>query len=113
MGLKQNFISNLKRLRKIEGLSQMKLAEKCDTDASYIGQIEIGQRFPSIELIERIARVLAVEPYRLFMEDPGASGEGGDEVLDFLSRLPLRVRVSLVERLTTALTDCVKQTLTP
>ena len=44
----------------------MKLAEYCDTAASYIGDIEIGRRFPSIEMIERIAGVLKIEPYHFF-----------------------------------------------
>jgi len=48
MTLKQIFARNLKEFRKKEGLSRMKLAEFCDTATSYIGDIEIGRRFPSI-----------------------------------------------------------------
>ena len=66
MTLKQIFIQNLKEFRKKEGLSQMKLAEYCDTATSYIGEIEIGRRFPSIDLIEKIAYVLRIEPYLFF-----------------------------------------------
>jgi transcriptional regulator with XRE-family HTH domain len=66
MTLKQVFIRNLKEFRKKEGLSQMKLAEYCDTAASYIGDIEIGRRFPSIDMIEKIAGVLKIEPYNFF-----------------------------------------------
>jgi len=44
----------------------MKLAEYCNTAASYIGDIEIGRRFPSIDLIEKFASVLRIEPYHLF-----------------------------------------------
>ena len=66
MTLKQVFIRNLKEFRKKEGLSQMKLAEYCDTAPSYIGDIEIGRRFPSIEMIEKIAGVLKIEPYHFF-----------------------------------------------
>jgi len=112
MAMKEYFVRNLKKLRKIEGLSQMKLAEKCGTDAGYIGQIEIGRRFPSIELIEKMAGVLAVEPYRLFMKDMDGKA-AGDETLDLLSRLPHQARLELVKRLNDALCDCVKQTLTP
>ena len=46
----------------------MKLAEYCDTATSYIGDIEIGRRFPSIELIEKIANILRIEPYHFFKE---------------------------------------------
>jgi transcriptional regulator with XRE-family HTH domain len=44
----------------------MKLAEYCDTSASYIGEIEIGRKFPSTEMIEKIAGALRIEPYHLF-----------------------------------------------
>ena len=66
MTLKQVFIQNLKKFRKKEGLSQMKLAEYCDTATSYIGEIEIGRRFPSINMIEKMALALRIEPYHLF-----------------------------------------------
>ena len=66
MTLKQIFVNNLKILRKKEGFSQMKLAEYCDTAPSYIGDIEIGRRFPSIEMIEKMADALKIEPYHLF-----------------------------------------------
>jgi transcriptional regulator with XRE-family HTH domain len=66
MTLKQIFIRNLKEFRKKEGISQMKLAEYCGTSASYIGEIEIGRKFPSTEMIEKIARILRIEPYLFF-----------------------------------------------
>ncbi|GHV60655.1 hypothetical protein AGMMS49587_02700 [Spirochaetia bacterium] len=69
MSLRDLFILNLKKIRKSEGLSQMKLAEKCNTAASYIGEIEIGRKFPSVEMIEKIAGALKVEPYLLFKEE--------------------------------------------
>ena len=44
----------------------MKLAEYCNTAPSYIGQIETGVRFPSLELVEKIADILRIEPYHFF-----------------------------------------------
>jgi transcriptional regulator with XRE-family HTH domain len=66
MTLKQIFIQNLKEFRKKEGLSQMKLAEYCNTAPSYIGQIETGIRFPSLELVEKMAEIMRIEPYHFF-----------------------------------------------
>ena len=50
----------------------MRLAELCETSTNYIGQIEIGQKFPSIEMIEKIARALEVRPFLLFLDTQDA-----------------------------------------
>jgi transcriptional regulator with XRE-family HTH domain len=113
MGLKQNFVQNLKMFRKIEKISQMKLAEKCDTDTSYIGQIEMGIRFPSIDLIEKMARALRVEPYRLFMDEPGETYGDLDDITDFLTKLPNHTREDMIDRLNTAIKAAVRQALYP
>ena len=55
MNLQDVFISNLKTIRKERQITQEKLAELCNTDTAYIGQIETKKRFPSISLIEKIA----------------------------------------------------------
>lgn len=69
MDLQSLFISNLKRIRKSKKITQETLAELCGTDTSYISQIEIKRRFPSISLIERLAESLGVEPYVLFKDE--------------------------------------------
>ena len=63
---------NLKRVRKEKKISQMRLAELCESSTSYIGEIEIGQKFPSIEMIEKIARALEVRPFLLFLDTQDA-----------------------------------------
>ncbi len=69
MDLRAVFINNLKRYRKENKLSQMALAEKCGTSASYIGEIEIGKKFPSVEMVQKFAEALNIKPYKLFMEE--------------------------------------------
>jgi len=93
MGLKENFVQNLKKFRKIEGISQAKLAKLCDTDLSYIGQIEMGKRFPSIKLIEKIAAALNVEAYRLFMDEAGMQFGDLNEDDDFLLKIPPKTAI--------------------
>jgi transcriptional regulator with XRE-family HTH domain len=73
MTLKKICVRNLKEFRKKEGMSQMKLAEYCGTSASYIGEIEIGRKFPSMDLIEKIAKILRIEPYLFFKSRTGKS----------------------------------------
>jgi transcriptional regulator with XRE-family HTH domain len=69
MEIMQTFIFNMKKYRKLRQLSQMKLAEKINTSTSYIGEIEINNKVPSMEMVEKIAKALNVEPFRLFMEE--------------------------------------------
>ena len=60
------FIVNLKDFRKAQKISQAKLAEMCDSSQAYIAEIEVGKKFPSPEMIERIASALDIESYCLF-----------------------------------------------
>jgi transcriptional regulator with XRE-family HTH domain len=46
----------------------MKFAEYCNTTASYIGHIETGKKFPSMEMIEKMASALRIKPYHLFID---------------------------------------------
>ena len=69
MALQNIFIGNMKKYRKLAGITQEKLAELCDTDPCYIGQIETGRRFPSIAYIERIVVALSIAPYQLFYDE--------------------------------------------
>jgi transcriptional regulator with XRE-family HTH domain len=67
--IKDIFIQNLRKCRRYEKISKKTLAQMCDTAVSYIGQIEIGNRFPSLSLIEKIADALKVKPYILFYDN--------------------------------------------
>ena len=79
MEIQAVFIQNLRKYRKNAKLTQEKLAELCNTDFRYIGQIETGRRCPSLEFIGKIASALNIAPYRLFYDQNDA--ENGLEVL--------------------------------
>jgi len=57
---------NMKDRRQILGVSQAKLAEKVKTSTHYIGQIELENKFPSPEMLERIAVALEIDTPQLF-----------------------------------------------
>jgi transcriptional regulator with XRE-family HTH domain len=57
---------NMKKYRKIQGLSQEKLAEKMHTAPNYIAMIEVGKKFPSAAMLGRIALALNVDTPELF-----------------------------------------------
>lgn len=99
MELRSVFIGNVKKYRKLAGLSQMALAEKCHSSTSYIGEIEIGKKFPSVEMIQKIADALNVQPYKLFMEDNDS----------YLAGLPPEKKELLIENLHNAIVSVINQ----
>jgi transcriptional regulator with XRE-family HTH domain len=64
--LRELLAQNIKKYRKIRGLSQESLAEKAGTSTTHIGMIEIGKRFPSTKMLEQIAVALGVDTPELF-----------------------------------------------
>jgi len=68
-GVHKLLARNLKKYRKMLGLSQAALAEKINCSTTFIGNIEIEKRFPSSCNIDRIAKALDVRPADLFAED--------------------------------------------
>ena len=60
---------NIKKYRKIAHLTQEQLAERVETSTNYIGTIETGRKFPSPQMIERIAEALHIESPQLFQAD--------------------------------------------
>ena len=57
---------NMKSYRNALGFTQAKLAEKANTSTHYIGMIETKNKFPSPEMIERIAEALGIDSLDLF-----------------------------------------------
>jgi len=68
--IQELFIANLKSYRKLNKISQMQLADLCESSTGYIGEIESGKRFPSVSMIERIADALKIESWHLFKNEP-------------------------------------------
>lgn len=64
--LRQLLASNMRLYRSNLGLSQSKLADKVDTATNYIAAIEAGRKFPSVQMLERIADALKIDTPMLF-----------------------------------------------
>jgi transcriptional regulator with XRE-family HTH domain len=54
----REFGKAVRKLRLERGITQQQLADACGLDLSYIGQIERGQRNPTLGVIHGIAKVL-------------------------------------------------------
>jgi len=59
---------NIKKYRKILGISQAELAERMSCSLTLIGNIEIKKRFPSSKNLDLLAHTLGVKPADLFAE---------------------------------------------
>jgi transcriptional regulator with XRE-family HTH domain len=70
MNLQELFIANLKKYRKLRKISQMKLAEECNSAQTYICEIENGKKNPSLLMIDRIATALDIDAINLFKDEP-------------------------------------------
>ena len=64
--LRKVLASNMKFYRKKLGITQAKLAEKANITENYIAMVETGKRFPSVKMLERIARALQKDTVELF-----------------------------------------------
>ena len=62
----QQFGENVRRLRKLKGVSQEQLAFDAELDRSFVGQVERGERNLSLLNIHRLADALGVPPGKLF-----------------------------------------------
>lgn len=63
---KLEFGKRIQRLRKNKDLTQEELAETLRISRTHMGHIEQGRKSPSMELLEKIARVLKVQVKDLF-----------------------------------------------
>jgi transcriptional regulator with XRE-family HTH domain len=113
MNLRHLFAENLKFYRKKEGVSQMALAERCGASIGYIAEIEFGRKFPSVEMIEKIACALKVEPYRFFKDETAAADREGRETMKLLQGLPDRVKREITAQLLSAISIDIDRTLNP
>jgi hypothetical protein len=64
---RQSLATNLKVLRARYALTQAGLAESAKLSLSYIGEIEVGRKFPNPEKLDRLASALFVKPWQLLM----------------------------------------------
>ena len=62
MDLRDQFATNLRRLRHAKGLSQDELALDAEISRSYLSQLEKGKYYASLKIIGRLAKVLDADP---------------------------------------------------
>ena len=85
-------VRNMKRYRIVLGISQAELAERAGISVGYVGEVEMGRKFPSPEKLEAIARVLGLRPFRLLMgPEDVTDAMGPDAVYETAEKLKKRI----------------------
>jgi len=94
---------NMRVQRQILEISQEKLAERVGTSTHYIGMIEKEKKFPSPEMLERIAAALEIDAPALFSiksypsSKTGTMEEFQEEVINDIKQI-LAYRVGKLNR---------------
>ncbi len=66
VSLRTRFGAKVRKVRLSRGWTQEHLAEKANVSLNFLNLIERGQRAPSFDNLERLAKVLRVPVYELF-----------------------------------------------
>jgi transcriptional regulator with XRE-family HTH domain len=80
MRLRTIFATNLRLLRSTMSCTQEQLAERAGISSNHVGMLEREERGATIEVIEKLARALGVDPAHL-LRTPRQRGplEGADQ----------------------------------
>ena len=67
MDLRKVFATNLRRLRQKRGFTQEELAHVAHINRTYISKLENGAFYVGLELVEKLADKLEVDPREFFI----------------------------------------------
>ena len=81
MKIREAFALNLRKARHARGLSQEALAFEADIDRTYISALERGVYGATIDMVDKLAAVLNVEPGAL-LQRPARRGKKAKERVD-------------------------------
>lgn len=62
MGLKQTVAKNIRVQRLARGYTQEELSERAGINRNYTGMVEREERSPTVDMLEKIAKALAIDP---------------------------------------------------
>ncbi len=73
MNLRDRVALNIQDLRRARGLSQEELAHRAEVSRGHMGKVENAKFAASLDLLERIAKALNVDPEELFAKRKSVS----------------------------------------
>jgi len=69
MSLRERVAKNLRRLRQEKSVSQEELAHRAQVNRNYVGMIEREEYSVSVDLLEKLAAALDVDPMEFLRAD--------------------------------------------
>jgi transcriptional regulator with XRE-family HTH domain len=66
MALREIVARNLRRLRRAKKLSQEELADRAAINRNYVGMLEREENAATVDMLEKLADVLDVDPIEFF-----------------------------------------------
>ena len=99
LGIRQVLAQNLKKNRQKCDLTQEKLAEKAGISAHYLAMVEVEKKFPTPEMLDKLAQALDIETVQLF--DISTTPEGA----------LLHLEQSIISNIEHIVSVTIKQTL--
>ncbi len=70
MSLREIVAGNLRRLRHAKGISQEELADRAGINRNYVGKMEREENAATVDMLEKLATVLGVDPADLLQRQP-------------------------------------------
>jgi len=105
---------NLKEYRRKNGFTQEKLAEKAGISANYLSMVEISRKFPSPEMLDRLAQTLNIQTFQLF--DPSATSEGAllhleQTIVENIEKIVrTTIKQDIISEINQTVSNAIKQT---
>ena len=69
MTLREIVARNLRQIRHAKGLSQEELADRAGINRNYVGMLEREQHAATVDILEKLATILGVDPIDLFRRE--------------------------------------------
>ena len=104
---------NLKEYRRKSGFTQEKLAENAGISANYLSMVEISRKFPTPEMLDRLAQALNIQTFQLF--DPSATPAGAllhleQSIVENIEKIvKTTIKQDIVSEINQAISKAIKQ----
>jgi transcriptional regulator with XRE-family HTH domain len=96
-GIRDILAINIKENRRKCGFSQEKLAEKAGISTPFLAMIEVSRKFPTPDVLYRLAVALNIKTYQLFAVPPSP-----EEAME-------RLHQSIIQNIYKVVTDAVER----